>query len=88
LPENSNLTVSRRQPFVLMMQATDHQINLLRSSDIIYHAIDSSLIFTDAIFDATYNRTLYGSNVVISVDIPTSTFIISLNNIINNRVTH
>ena len=43
---------------------------------------------TDANIDATYDRTLYDSNVVIYVGIPTSTFLISLNNIINNRLTH
>jgi hypothetical protein len=41
LPEISNRTVSRRQPFVLMMQATDRQINPLRTNDIIEPAIDS-----------------------------------------------
>ena len=53
-----------------MMQANNHQINLLRSSDIISPTIDFSLFLTDAKIDATYNRTLYGSNVVISVGIP------------------
>jgi hypothetical protein len=67
LPENSNHTVSRRQPFVLMMQATDRQINLLLSSDIIYHTIDFSSFLTDANIDASCNRTHYGSNWVVCV---------------------
>jgi hypothetical protein len=65
LPENSNHTVSRRQPFVLMMQATDRQINLLLSSDIIYHTIDFSSFLTDANIDESCNRNRHGSNRVV-----------------------
>jgi len=50
-----------------MMQATDRQINLLLSSDIIYHTIDFSSFQTDANIDATCNRTHYGSNRVVCV---------------------
>jgi hypothetical protein len=50
-----------------MMQATDRQINLLLSSDIIYHTIDFSSFLTDANIDASCNRTHYGSNWVVCV---------------------
>jgi len=73
LPENSNHTVSRRQPFVLMMQATYRQINPLHSNDIINPAFNSTSHMTDANIDASCNRTHHGSNVVISVGIPNST---------------
>ena len=67
LPENSNHTVSRRQSFVLMMQATDRQINLLFSSDIICHSINLSSFLTDANIDASCSRTLCGSNRLVYV---------------------
>jgi len=50
-----------------MMQATDRQINLLLSSDIIYHTIDFSSFQTDANIDASCNRTHHGSNWVVCV---------------------
>jgi hypothetical protein len=52
-----------------MMQATNRQINLLLTSDIIHHTIDLPSFFTDAIFDESCNRTPYGSNWVILMDI-------------------
>jgi len=50
-----------------MMQATDRQINLLLSSDIISHTVDFSSFLTDANIDASCNRTHYGSNWVVCV---------------------
>jgi hypothetical protein len=87
LPENSNHTVSRRQRFVLMMQATDRQINLLLSSDIIYHTIDFSLFLTDANIDESCNRTHYGSNWVVYVGKSILTIYNRLLMMINTRIT-
>ena len=82
LPEISNHTVSRRQPFVLMMQATDRQINPLRTSDIIEPAIDP---FKNT--DASCNRTHYGSNWVVCVGKSISTFYNWLLTMTNTRIT-
>ena len=71
-----------------MMLAAGGQINLPHTSDIISPATDISLFLTDTKIDATCNRTLCASNVMISVDISTPTFLISLNYTINNRLTH
>jgi len=57
-----------------MMQASDRQINLLRSSDIISPEIDFSSFLTDAKIDATYNRTPLEPKPWFSVDKPNSTF--------------
>ena len=58
-----------------MMQATDRQINRLRSSDIIFHtiAIDFSSFLTDANIAATYNRTPFEPKPWFSVDKPNPT---------------
>jgi hypothetical protein len=65
----------------MMMQATDRQINLLLSSDIVHHTIVFSSFLTDANIDACCNRTHYGSNWVVCV----GEFPLERNNTLNHR---
>ena len=70
-----------------MMQATDRQINLLLSSDIIYHTTDFSSFQTDANIDASCNRTHYGSNRVVCAGKSISIFYNRLLTMTNTRIT-
>jgi hypothetical protein len=70
-----------------MMQATYRQINLLHSSDIICHTINSSSFMTDANIDESCNRTHYGSNWVVCVGKSQMHKSNSLKTLRNNKVT-
>ena len=70
-----------------MMQATDRQINLLLSSDIISHTVNFSSFQTDANIDESCNRTHYGSNWLACVDKSILTFYNLLLTMTNTRIT-
>ena len=52
---------------VTQHNAKERQIDLLLTSDIIYHAFDFSSFSTDANIDESCYRTLHGSNRVVCV---------------------